>query len=80
MSSSTTERASAPSATRKSFDSALMLVGWSLWKERNRRVFDGASLLPHQLHHLIIEEADAWIGAGVRAFVALSVFFVASTV
>jgi hypothetical protein len=67
-------RANAPSALRKSFDSALMLVTWSLWKERNRRVFDGAHLLPHRLYQLAIEEVDAWIAAG---FSALSVFFVA---
>lgn len=68
------QRSNAPSALRKSFDSALMLVAWSFWKERNRRVFDGAHRLPHRLHQLVIEEADAWIGAG---FSALSVFFVA---
>jgi len=38
-----------------------------LWKERNRRVFEGASLLLHRLHHLILEEADSWIAAGYAA-------------
>jgi hypothetical protein len=57
-------RANAPSHLHKSFDSALMLVAWSLWKERNRRVFDGTSLLSHRLHHLIVEEVDSWIAAG----------------
>ena len=71
------QRASAPSSMRKTFDSALMLVvacACSLWKERNRRVFEGVRLLPHRLYQLVIEEADAWIAAG---FAALSVLFAA---
>jgi hypothetical protein len=30
-----------PHEHRKGFDSVFLLVGWRLWKERNRRMFDG---------------------------------------
>jgi hypothetical protein len=53
----------------------VMLTDWSLWKEWNRRVFDGAILLPHQLYQVIVDEANAWIGGG---FAALSALFTAS--
>jgi hypothetical protein len=35
-----------------------------LWKERNRRTFDGLYKTPLQLFHLIVEEDGAWITAG----------------
>jgi len=42
-----------------------------MWKERNRRTFDGASKTPLQLFHLIVDEADAWITAGFTSLSSL---------
>jgi hypothetical protein len=33
---------------RKAFDSLLILVAWSIWKERNQHVFQKVKLTPHQ--------------------------------
>jgi hypothetical protein len=57
-------RASLPEELRRSYDSAVLLVTWSIWKERNRRTFDHVSKTPLQLLHLILEEANAWMAAG----------------
>lgn len=50
--------------TRKGFDSLVILVLWSIWKERNNRVFNRASLLPATLAQLIIDEGRMWCMAG----------------
>jgi hypothetical protein len=43
-----------------------------MWKERNRRTFDRESCTPPQLVNKILEEADAWIGAGFGSLVLLT--------
>jgi hypothetical protein len=45
---------------RRSFDFAVLLTTWNLWKERNRRTFDGAHRIVSQLCRAIVEEADTW--------------------
>jgi hypothetical protein len=45
---------------RKGFDSLALLVVWSLWNERNRRVHNRAALQPVALVPLILEEARRW--------------------
>jgi len=42
---------------RKGFDAFFFLVGWCLWKERNRRTFDARSTQAVRLLSLIQEEA-----------------------
>jgi hypothetical protein len=56
-------RKAVPKAARRRFDSAILLTAWMLWKERNRRTFDRVSRTPLQIFHLILEEADAGVGA-----------------
>jgi hypothetical protein len=36
-------RSTVPAQLRRGFDSAVLLVSWRLWKERNSRTFDGSS-------------------------------------
>ena len=49
---------------KRGLDSLLILGAWWLWKERNRRFFDGISLTPVAVVHKIEEEADKWSQAG----------------
>lgn len=49
---------------RPAFDSLFFLVGWTLWKERNRRTFDGVMLSPQQVADAIISEGQRWCAAG----------------
>lgn len=56
-------------SNRSAYDSMLILLAWTVWKERNNRVFDRASRSPTQLFAVIVAEVEDWISAG---FVALS--------
>uniref|UniRef100_I1PZT0 Uncharacterized protein n=1 Tax=Oryza glaberrima TaxID=4538 RepID=I1PZT0_ORYGL len=49
---------------RDNFDSVCMLVCWTVWKERNARVFDQRSRIPEQLAEAIKEEVLLWKEAG----------------
>ena len=51
---------------RKPFDSIVLLVTWKIWKERNRRTFDGAQRLCSLLLKRIQEEMESWVAAGYR--------------
>jgi len=51
---------------RKPFDSIVLLVTWEIWKERNRRTFDGASRPCSLLLTRIREEMESWVAAGYR--------------
>ncbi|KAG0551010.1 hypothetical protein BDA96_01G387000, partial [Sorghum bicolor] len=58
---------------REAFDSLVLLVAWSLWKERNSRVFRGAASAVQVVARSLVAEADAWCLAGfapLRLFVA----------
>jgi hypothetical protein len=45
--------------------------GWSLWKERNRRIHDRAALKPMALAKMILEEARTWTRAGFGGIASL---------
>jgi hypothetical protein len=60
-----------PKPARKSFDSFTHLIVWSVWKERNNRVFNNTSTPPRCLMQLILNEDRACVAAG---FTALSPF------
>jgi len=53
-----------PKFFRRGFDSFVLLIGWSLWKERNHRTFQAGATSPPRLAMLIKEEAERWCAAG----------------
>jgi hypothetical protein len=59
-------RKALPKQLRSGFDSLFFLIGWSIWKERNAKTFDGVSTLAARLEVSIQEEADAWCMAGYK--------------
>jgi len=55
---------------RPSFDSMVLLVTWTLWKERNARVFRRrASAAPAMAKEMLME-AELWCDAGFRISLA----------
>jgi hypothetical protein len=56
---------------RKGFNSLAILGSWCLWKERNRRVFDGVGRLVVAVADSIVEEAVRWSQAGNSHLAAL---------
>ena len=66
-----TNRKRVPKALRRGFDSLFFLIGWSLWKQRNARTFDRASLSAPLLADSILVEAACWSAAGNRRLGAL---------
>ncbi|WVZ69203.1 hypothetical protein U9M48_018027 [Paspalum notatum var. saurae] len=53
---------------RSGFDAVILLVVWTLWKERNARVFDGKCSSPHDVLSKLLSEARLWDLAGFQAF------------
>jgi hypothetical protein len=47
-----------PNLFRRGFDSLVLLVSWKLWKERNRRTFDGITKTPAEVLVSIREEGE----------------------
>ena len=62
-----------PSSRRGGFDSLVLLISWEVWKERNRRTFDGNCLSLSQLLQRIKDEGEEWIGAGFSKLATLFV-------
>ena len=57
-------RKAVPKFFRRGFDSYVLLVGWSLWKERNARTFQARATGAQRLAALIKDEANVWCEAG----------------
>jgi hypothetical protein len=49
----------------RGFDSFVALVAWSLWRERNARVFDGIRRSVQDLIHSIKDVAASWVAAEI---------------
>ena len=67
----TTSRKLVPRTLRKGLDSFVLLVGWSLWKERNARTFRGESSSASVLFLRIWDDASFWSASGFRGLGAL---------
>ena len=50
----------------KAMASVTMLVSWTIWKERNARVFNNKSAPPTILFDIIKSEASTWVAAGAK--------------
>uniref|UniRef100_A0ACD6AK74 Uncharacterized protein n=1 Tax=Avena sativa TaxID=4498 RepID=A0ACD6AK74_AVESA len=57
--------ATSPASSPKGLRTAIMLITWEIWKERNERVFNNKSSLPTEVMRRIKEGKD-WIIAGAK--------------
>jgi hypothetical protein len=53
-----------PTAARKSWVSLVHLTWWTLWKERNARIFQNSAAPLSRIFACIVEEASTWRSAG----------------
>ena len=58
--------AKAPSPSRKGMHTAIILISWEIWKERNARVFNNKFTMPSILFQRIKTEGRIWILAGAK--------------
>ena len=57
-----------PKGHRKGFDSLVLLICWSIWKQRNGRGFGGQGISnEEELSTKIYQELRLWLVAGARA-------------
>jgi hypothetical protein len=54
----------APKNLRRDFDTAVILVHWRIWKERNGRIFRQEINTADRVFELIVEDLRAWRAAG----------------
>ena len=62
--------AHSPSPSRKGLQSAIILIAWEIWKERNARVFNNIFTMPSALFQSIKNESKNWILAGAKRLAA----------
>ncbi|TVU43932.1 hypothetical protein EJB05_03353, partial [Eragrostis curvula] len=55
-----------PGRRRKGFNTMFMLTAWSIWKERNARVFDGKASTAAQVVQRIKSDAELWAQGGAK--------------
>jgi hypothetical protein len=60
---------------RPSFDSIVLLVTWSLWKERNARVFRRRASVAPGVAKDLLAEAELWCEAGYKTLAAFTVIW-----
>ncbi|WVZ95364.1 hypothetical protein U9M48_041137 [Paspalum notatum var. saurae] len=60
-----------PKEIRKGFNSLVILVAWSIWKHRNRCVFDGMQPATSAVAQEVLDQERIWIAAGASGLQAL---------
>jgi hypothetical protein len=63
--------ANTSTSSPKGLRTAIMLISWEIWKERNERVFNNKSSLPSVIMHKIREEGKDWVLAGAKGLAVL---------
>ena len=58
--------AATPSPSHKGLKTAIILITWEIWKERNARVFNKNFTMPSILIQRIKSESRNWILAGAK--------------
>jgi len=66
------QRSRVDSSGRPLFDSLLLFVAWSLWKQRNGRVFGRPASNVLAVTSIVLHEGEEWALGGFRPFVALT--------
>jgi hypothetical protein len=56
----------------KGLHSAIILITWEIWKERNARVFNNKASMPAALMQRIKDESKNWIMEGAKHLAELS--------
>ena len=64
------QRARLDPQARPTFDSLMLLVSWSIWKERNNRTFMRAVAGTQELSQKVVREAE-WVQAGFKTLVVV---------
>jgi hypothetical protein len=60
-----------PTSSPKGIQTAIILISWEIWKERNERVFNNKSSLPSEIMLRIREEGKDYIVAGAKGLAVL---------
>ena len=60
------KRTNSSISDRRAMASLTMLVSWTIWNERNARVFRHKGPPPPILLKFIIDEANLWVTAGAK--------------
>ena len=58
--------AKSPTACPKGLKTAIILITWEIWKERNARAFNNVATMPTVLFQKIKDESKNWIMAGAK--------------
>ena len=55
---------------------SVLLVSWTLWKERNSRTFQGVASRIEIIYKAMVEEAEDWVQAGFSSLAVVVATFV----
>jgi hypothetical protein len=55
-----------PADGRRAFDLLVLVTSWTVWKERNKRTFDGVARTTSQVVDAITTELDDYVASGYR--------------